>query len=67
VELDKLKKSESVGQTLLQFPWKQKRGDFLVAILYLGYHGNGRHFEFFQTPQKLLHTTVDIPTHFHEV
>jgi hypothetical protein len=27
VELDKLKKSESVGQTLLQFPWKQKRGD----------------------------------------
>jgi hypothetical protein len=40
---------------------------YLVAILYLGYHGNGRHFEFFQTPQKLLHTTVDIPTHFHEV
>jgi hypothetical protein len=32
-----------------------------VAILYLGYHGNGRHFEFFQ-PQKLPHTTVDIPT-----
>jgi hypothetical protein len=32
-----------------------------VAILYLGYHGNGRHFEFFQPPQKLPHTMVDIP------
>jgi hypothetical protein len=31
----------------------------LAAILYLGYHGNGRHFEFFQPP-KLPHTTVDI-------
>jgi hypothetical protein len=36
---------------------------YLVAILYLGFHGNGRHFE----PQKLPHTTVDIPTKFHEV
>ena len=33
-----------------------------MAILYLGYHGNGRHFELFQPPQKLPHTTVDIPT-----
>ena len=105
---------------------------YLVAILYLGYYGNGRHFEFFQppkschiggysykvdhnmapkpwisipnikiyletkfrpnrrifvfgghfvpwlpwqrppfwicsTPQKLPHTTMDIPTNFHEV
>jgi hypothetical protein len=39
----------------------------LAAILYLGYHGNGRHFEFFFQPQKLPHTTVDIPTNFHEV
>jgi hypothetical protein len=23
----------------------------LVAILYLGYHGNGRHFDFFNTPK----------------
>jgi hypothetical protein len=38
----------------------------LAAILYLGYHGNGRHFEFFQ-PQKLPQTTVDISTKFHEV
>jgi hypothetical protein len=37
---------------------------FLVAILYFGYHGNGRHFEFVQPPQKLPHTTVDIPTKF---
>jgi hypothetical protein len=36
----------------------------LAAILYLGYHGNGRHFDFFSTPQKLPHTTVDIPTKF---
>ena len=45
-----------------------KSEDFciLVAILYLGYHGNGRHFEFFQPPQKLPHTTVDIPTKFDE-
>ena len=38
----------------------------MAAILYLGYHGNGRHFEFFQ-PQKLPQTTVDISTKFHEV
>jgi hypothetical protein len=34
--------------------------------LHLGYHGNGCHFEFFQPPQKLPHTTVDIPTKFDE-
>ena len=34
---------------------------YLVAILYLGYHGNGHHFEFVQ-PQTLPHTMVDIPT-----
>jgi hypothetical protein len=27
VERDKQKKSESVGQTLPELPWKQKRGD----------------------------------------
>jgi hypothetical protein len=27
VEQDKTKKSESVGQPLLQLPWKQKRRD----------------------------------------
>jgi hypothetical protein len=27
VERDKPKKSESVGQTLPQLPWKQKKGD----------------------------------------
>jgi hypothetical protein len=27
VERDKPKKSDSVGQTLPQLPWKQKRGD----------------------------------------
>jgi hypothetical protein len=27
VERDKPKKSESVGQAILQLPWKQKRGD----------------------------------------
>ena len=42
---------------------------YLAAILYLGYHGNGRHFEFFSTPhpQMLPHTTVDNPINFHEV
>jgi hypothetical protein len=36
--------------------------------LHLGYHGNGRHFEFFSSPQKLprAHSTVDIPTKFDE-
>ena len=30
---------------------------YLAAILYLGYHGNGRHFEFFQPPTpKCCHT-----------
>ena len=29
--------------------------------------GNGHHFEFVQPPQQLPHTTVDIPTKFHEV
>ena len=37
----------------------------LKHFLHLGYHGNGRHFECVQ-PQKLPHTTVDIPTKFHE-
>jgi hypothetical protein len=42
-----------------------KIGGFLclAGILYLGYHGNGRHFEFVQ-PQKLPHTMVDIPTNW---
>ena len=41
---------------------------YLVAILYIGYHGNSHHFEFVQPPpQKLPHTTVDISTNFHEV
>jgi hypothetical protein len=40
---------------------------FGVHFLHLGYHGNGRHFEFFSTSQKLSLTTVDIPTKFHEV
>jgi hypothetical protein len=35
---------------------------YLAAILYLGYHGNCCHFEIVQPPQKLPHTTVDIPT-----
>jgi hypothetical protein len=30
-------------------------------------HQNGHHFEFFSTLQNLPHTTVDIPTKFHEV
>jgi hypothetical protein len=30
VEQDKPKKSESVGQTLPQLPWKQKRGDLKI-------------------------------------
>jgi hypothetical protein len=34
---------------------------------YLGYHDNDRHLDIFSTPQKLPHTTVDIPTKFHEV
>jgi hypothetical protein len=37
---------------------------YLAVILYLGYQGNGRHFEFFFNPQKLPHTMVDIPTNF---
>jgi hypothetical protein len=36
-----------------------------LTFLHLGYHGNGRHFEFVQ-PQNLPHTTKDIPTKFHE-
>jgi hypothetical protein len=28
----------------------------LAAILYVGYHGNGRHFEFFFNPPKSCHT-----------
>jgi hypothetical protein len=27
----------------------------LGAILYLGYHGKGRHFEFFQPPKAATH------------
>jgi hypothetical protein len=47
---------------------KNVKNLYLAVILYLGYHGNGSHFEKkFNTPQKLPHTTVDIPTKFHEV
>jgi hypothetical protein len=35
VERDKPKKSESVGQTLPQLPWKQKRGDAQRTALVL--------------------------------
>ena len=38
-----------------------------LTFLHLGYHGNGRHFEFVQPPKKLPHTTVDISTKSHEV
>ena len=45
-----------------------KFGVNLTFFAHLCYHGNGHQFEFFQTPpQKLPHTTVDIPTKFHEV
>ena len=37
-----------------------------LTFLHLGYHGNSRHFDFFNT-QKLPHTMVDIPTKYHEV
>jgi hypothetical protein len=36
VERDKPKnKSESVGQILLQLPWKQKRGDLILLLISL--------------------------------
>jgi hypothetical protein len=35
-------------------------------ILHLGFHGNSRHSDFFNT-QKLPHTMMDIPTKYHEV
>jgi hypothetical protein len=59
----------SQHQNLLGNQISPKSEDFciLAAILYLGYHGNGRHFEFFNPCKKLPHTTVDIPTKFHEV
>jgi hypothetical protein len=40
---------------------------WILHFLHLSYHGNGRHFEFVQPPQKVPHTTVDILTKFHEV
>ena len=46
-------------KTLWSLEWNKKK-------MHLGYHGKGRHFEFFQPP-KLPHTTVDILTKFHEV
>jgi hypothetical protein len=33
VERDKPKKCESVGQTLPQLPWKQKRGDLKKMLI----------------------------------
>jgi hypothetical protein len=48
-----------------QFPtskstWKPKFAQiggflYLAAILYLSYHGNGRHFEFIQPPKAATH------------
>jgi hypothetical protein len=40
------KKSESVGQTLLQLPWSQKREDLkMFWIPFIKLHDNGSHFE----------------------
>jgi hypothetical protein len=39
VERDKLKKLESVGQTLPQLPWKQKKGDLkMFGIPFIKLH-----------------------------
>jgi hypothetical protein len=45
VERDEPKKSESVGLTLLQLPWKQKRGDLKKFEHFGRFHGNGSHLE----------------------
>jgi hypothetical protein len=66
VERDKQKKSESVGQTLPELPWKQKRGD-LKKLGFLRFHGNGSHFEKNQPLTAQLHMAYDIPTRFHKV
>jgi hypothetical protein len=44
----------SQHQNLLGNQISPKSEDFciLAAILYLGYHGNGHHFEFFFNPPK---------------
>ena len=36
-------------------PNQIRRCLYLVAILYLGYHGNGHHFEFFNPPKAATH------------
>jgi hypothetical protein len=38
MERDKPKKSESVGQTLPQLPWKQKRGTNFFFIPFIKLH-----------------------------
>jgi hypothetical protein len=43
----------SMWQLYLETKFRQIGGLlYLAAILYLGYHGNGRHFEFFQPPNS---------------
>ena len=49
--------------TPCKYPFPLKSFNFL----HLGNHGNGRHFEFVQLLKSCHHTTVDIPTKFHEV
>jgi hypothetical protein len=51
----KLQKFSDLGQ--IWFPsrfwcWELISFLYLVAILYLGYHGNGRHFDFDQHPKS---------------
>jgi hypothetical protein len=55
VERDKPKQSESVGQTLPQLPWKQKRGDLKNVPLDVDV-----------VPIKF-HQFLFVPSMFHEV
>jgi hypothetical protein len=52
--LKKFKMAAVATVTKVQIATKYKNlGGFLylAAILYLGYHGNGHHFDFFQPPK----------------
>ena len=66
----KILKSKSTTLSDDLFLFQVSKGSavrFELKKMHLGYHGNGRHLEFVQPPQKVPHTTVNIPTKFYEV
>jgi hypothetical protein len=67
IEIHEKNNDRGANKSLIMSP---KRSLEVCSVsYYYSYYSSSifRHFEFFFNPQKLPHTTVDIPTNLHEV